>query len=240
METPTNSGPAPGPSAASAVAPDPKTAELLEKRAAGHKLTPGEYGTLGAFARWLKNGLGKGGAAAQPAGTASPAGKSPAVAAVAPGQAPADSLEPVEIDDGLCQRTAAALLTRADTAIVGKVDREARATCDALKLIDAEREKILTRFRRSSGLSAGDQRLIVDLSPDVCRELGIDPRQFALWTVGGVLGLHAWNIWQAIDELKELRRERPTASEPARTPTDPSAPKPTLTPKAPADGLPPQ
>jgi hypothetical protein len=232
-----NSGPAGAP--ASAVTPDAATAELLERRAAGEKLSQAEYGRLGAFARWLKDPFGKSRPAAQPAGAGSQPGNAAAVASVSQTQAPDNSLESVEVDDGICQRTTAAILRRADTAVVGKVERSVNATADACKFDDSKREKALARMRRACALSNDDQKLIVDLSPDVCRELGINPRQFAVGTVVTVLGLHAFTIWEALDEMKEMRRDaaRPTAPDPALTHGDPSASKPALTAAANREGV---
>lgn len=69
--------------------------------------------------------------------------------------------------------------------------------------------------------------MIVDLSPDVFAELGIDPRKSPLFSVGAILGLHALNLWQCVDELKELAKDR----EPR------PAPKPSTTPGVPGPGV---
>jgi hypothetical protein len=129
---------------------------------------------------------------------------------LSPDKTSAASLAPVAVDDILAERTAGALLRRGDAFTVNYIEREARATADAVKLSDADRDKILNRFRSSAGLSVDDKKLLIDLSPDVCRELGIDLRKFALWTALGVIGLHGLNIWQCVQELKDMRRSIPT------------------------------
>jgi hypothetical protein len=133
-------------------------------------------------------------------------------------------LAPVEIDVDLCKSTTAALLNRANIATAGWIEREANSTADAIRLSGAERDKVLARFRLAANLKAADQALITDLSPDVFRALGVDPRQVALYAVVGIMGLHGFNLWQCVQELKDMRRssqpepERTTAPEPARTP----------------------
>src|SRR5690348_7213357 len=108
-----------GAAAAAAVAPDPETAALLEKHAAwkagtGEKPTQQEFGKIGVFAKWLKNPFGKSSAEAKPAGPTPGPGQPAPVAALASPEASPDSLAPVEVDDGLCRRTTAAVLSRAD------------------------------------------------------------------------------------------------------------------------------
>lgn len=220
-----NSGSTPGAAAAAAVTPDSQTAALLEKHAAGVKLTSSEYGKIGAFAKWIRNPFAKGGGAAQSPGSPTSPGKPAALATMAASPPSADSLESVPVDDGLCQRTASAVLRRADAAAVSAVERRARAVADALGLDDEKTAKIVERFRASAALPNDDKKLIVELSPDVCRELGINPREFALATVGSVLLFHSINIWQAIDELKGMQKAKVTAPQPKpETKTDPSAP----------------
>jgi hypothetical protein len=214
-----NSG-APGAAAAAAVGPDAVTAEILRKHAAGEPLSPQESGKLG----WWKKTLNRvTGAAAQSADAAAAPGKPAAVAAVEQNKTPGNSLESVEIDDTVCQRTAAAILGRANTATVGWIEREASATVETLRLNEAQRDKMLARFRGAASLPPADQKLIVDLSPDVCRELGLNPRQFAVYTVGGVQALHSFNLWQCVQELKDLRRTVPQAEAKEEKPAAPAS-----------------
>src|SRR5579862_3867602 len=121
MEPTQPNSPGPGAAAAAAVAPDPLTAEILRKHAANEPLTPQESGKLG----WWKKQLNKfTGAAPQPNGPAAPTGNAPGVAAVAQNEAPADSLAPVPFERALCERTAAALLNRADAFTIQWLERE--------------------------------------------------------------------------------------------------------------------
>jgi len=39
-------------------------------------------------------------------------------------------------------------------------------------------------------------------------ELGFNPRQFAVWIAAAVIGGSAWNTWLAVDEIRELRKEK--------------------------------
>jgi hypothetical protein len=233
-ETPTDSQPTPAQAAASAVTDDPQTAELLARHANKEKLTPAEYGKLGGWKRWL--GLSKVSPDAKPAGAGSQSGNPAALAAMAPGEAPADSLEPVEIDDGLCKRTTAAVLGRADAWAVGWIEREAKAA--------GAEGNTLDNFRRAAGLPVADQKLLVEISPDVFRELGMNPRQFAVWTALGVIGFHGFNLYQCVSDLREMRKNkpadtaRPSAPEKSLTPGKTSAPaKPGDKDKAPAPAL---
>jgi hypothetical protein len=204
--------------AAAAVTDDPETAQLLQRHAAKEKLTPQEYGKIGAFAKAKQFIFGKGSAApgsAQPGPqTRNPAGVGP----VPSGETQDSSLAPVTVDDGLAQRTTAALLRRADAFCVSYIDREAKAAGATGEIID--------RIHTAAGLHRDDQKLLVELSPDVCRELGIDPSKYALFTALGVVGLHGLNLWQSIQELRELKQQARPAALPA-SPTSPSAPAPT-------------
>lgn len=202
--------------AAESVTPDSETAALLQKHAAykagtGEKPTAQEFGKLGAFAKAKKKLFGIFGGADEQANTPGATGQPAVVASLEPGEAPVDGLEPVDIDEAVCRRIAGAILSRADSAAVGWIEREARGTVEAIRLSREEGEKVLARFRRAAGLSASDQKLVVDLSPDVCRQLGIDPSNFALLVVAGVLGLHAVNLRQCVAELRDMRKERKEA-----------------------------
>jgi hypothetical protein len=142
-------------------------------------------------------------------------------------------LPPVEIDDGLCKRTTAAVIGRADAWAVTWIEREAKAAGATGDTLD--------RFRRAAGLPVADQKLLVEISPDVFRELGMDPRQFAVWTALGVLGFHGFNLYQCVSELREMRKDkpaelvRPSAPASAVTPGTQSAPKSAVTPAKPGE-----
>jgi hypothetical protein len=206
--------PDPRTAAASAVSPDAVTAKLLERHEAGDKLNPQEYGKIGAFAAkrnklfsWL-NPAKERGVTGSPQPGASP-GNPTGLAPVAPGQASADSLAPVEIDDDLARRTFQALLEHGDEFFVRFIEREARAA--------GATGETLNRFRSSAALSSNDKKLLISLAPDICRDLGINPRRLALYTAIGVLGLHSVNLWQCTQELRELRKATAPAPAPAAT-----------------------
>lgn len=199
--------------AAAAVAPDALTAQLLEKHSAGEKLSPAEYGKLGAWKARLKAVFaGKPGTGPEPA-PARP-GEPARVAALAPAQAPADGLAAVPIDTALVQRTTAAILSRGDAFTVRWVETEARKA--------GAEGTTLGRFRSAAALPAADRQLIVDLSPDIAAELGVDPRQWPIFIAGAVLLAHSANLWLCVSELKEMQEARaksevrsPKSEEPA-------------------------
>jgi hypothetical protein len=197
--------------AAASVAPDPQTAELLAKHSAGEKLTPQQYGKVGAFAAQLKrlNPFGKVGAAGGPVQPGAAPGNPAAVAAIPPGQTSPDGLELVPVDASIARRTASAIINRIDPLCVNWLTREAKAA--------GATDKTLDRFRTAAGFSVDDKKLLTDLAPDICSELGINPRKFALWTALGVVGMHGVNLWLCVDELRTIRKEQATKDTPAAT-----------------------
>lgn len=201
--------------AASIVAPDAATAELLAKHAAGEKLSQSEYGKLGAFAAIKKKLFGKSDAPGQP--TLAGNGNANALASVASAQASADSLPDVEVDPGLCQRTTSAVLARYEA-----ICRRKLTTAAKLAYPNTSSEE-MARLNRSAGLPADDKTLIVDLSPDALRELGVNPRKYPLLIIGGVLGLHATEMWLAIDEFHQKAKEREQRERTATPQTTPPA-----------------
>lgn len=211
----------PGAAAASAVAPgDSQTRELLLRKEAGERLTPREHGLLGAFFRWAKKPAGTGGAAPQQ--TSGPMGNAAPMASGVPGETSPDSLGPVDIDPALCKGVTNAILGRANLAASTWIEREANATLEAIRAEPEARGKMLARLRLAANLKNADQELIGDLSPYVFKELGVNPAQLALYAVGGILSIHAFNLWQCVEELKDLRRSR---SEPAKEEKKPEAEK---------------
>lgn len=193
-----------GKAAAAAVEPDPLTAELLAKHAAGEKLTAPEYGKVGAWKLKLKRLFGGGaGASAEPAKPRPAVGPSPRLVSLAPRPASTEGatagdgdLGPVPVDAALVQRTAGALLSRLDSIAVRYVGNAARR-------VGAE-GTTLARLELAARLSKDDRALIVDLSPDVVQGMGLDPRHFPLTIVLGTLGLWGTDLWLAVQEIKAL------------------------------------
>ncbi len=234
MELPPQSTSSTPGAAATAITPDPATAALLEKHAAwksgtGERPTPQELGKLGSFAKWLRNPLGKNGVPPGPAQPGQPIRNAAAMGATTTAQTPGGGLAPIEVDPGLAQRTTAAVLNRADAFAVSYIEREAIAAGATGETLD--------RFRSAAGLSVADKKLLVEISPDVFQELGIDPRRCAIYTAIGVLGFHSWNLYGCVRELREMQKERATinvqaTSTPAPAAVPAAAPKPALTPEA--------
>jgi hypothetical protein len=79
-------------------------------------------------------------------------------------------------------------------------------------------DKTHARFVAAAGFSSDDKKLMMELAPVVCEEMGINIRRLAVWTVGGILGLHATNLWLAVEELKAMNREKAKTAEPAASP----------------------
>lgn len=214
-------GPPPGGAPAHAVTPDETTAAILAKHTAGVQLTSSEGGKLGAWKKKLKSLLP--GASVPPVAKSAvvPATGPLAVGGGGPAAAPADGLDVIPFDPLVAQRTAAAILRRADAITVRYLERaatEAGATGATLE-----------RFRAAGSLPPDDRALICDLAPDAMRELGLDPRSSPLFTISAVLGLHVTNLWLAIDELKKMRAPAP----PPPPPPKPAVPATTTTPPAP-------
>jgi hypothetical protein len=184
----TGSGPDPGAvraAAAGAVAPDAITAELLAKHSAGQRLTQSGYGKVGAWKAKLNKFFGNGGAA--------------------PGPAQPGGLAPVEIDPGFASRTTHALLRRTD-AIAG------RLLGNAARKAGADDGRV-ARFERAAAMHPDDKALLADLSPDVLRSLGYDPRHYPLTVAASIMGLYATDLWLLVLELKALQ-QKPLASAP--------------------------
>jgi hypothetical protein len=199
-ETP-QSGPPLREAAAAAVAPDPATASLLAKHSAGEPLTQAEYGKVGAlYAKAKRMVFGNRGAAPGSGRPGAPTGNAAAVGSVASDQAPAGGMAPVPVDAGLAVRTTAAVLRRCNAITVRWIEGEARRA--------GAQGQTLDRFRAAAALQADDQQLIAELSPDILAEMGIDVRKFPIVTAAAVLGLHGTTLWLAVDELREMRKER--------------------------------
>lgn len=205
METPTSIPPVPGsqpdsgePSraAAATITPDPVTAEILRKHEAGAKLTPSEGGKLGAFKRKLKSVVGLGAAEPVRQNPFAASGGGAPVGGVASAQASAGGLAPVPVDGGVARRCASAIINRLSSTEKRFLTRKARAVgVDGNALAD---------LTAKAGFDSDDTALISDLAPDVCAELGIDPRRSALFTVGTVLSIHGLSLLATVMELNEM------------------------------------
>ena len=215
--------------AASAVAPDPITAELLAKHAAGEKLTSQGYGKLGAWAAKAKTVFrGKAPAPGAGSGSAQPPpgnGKPASLAPLAPGQAPADGLPAVPPDPRVVQRTTESIIKAVDGIARRKVVNEARkAGAD---------DRTANRFDSAAGVPVAARDMMVETSPDVAAALGIDPKSYPIATFLGGLGLWATNLWLCLDELRAMRPPAPkpepaAAKPPGHSQPGPASPAPAL------------
>lgn len=214
METPDTNGPTGADSASvreaasAAVAPDPVTADLLARHSAGEKLTQPEYGKVGAWKARLKaiwNGTGKNGPAVGPDQPEAVPGHAPVVAPLAPAEAPDGGLAPVPIDAALARRTTAVVLTRCESIAVRYVGNAARK-------VGAKSEDV-ARLERAAALSKDDKALMVDLAPDVCTSMGLNPRHFPVAVFFGTFGAWATDLWLAVEEIKASASKKPEEPE---------------------------
>ncbi len=187
-----------GAASANALAPDPLTAELVAKHAAGEKLTQQQYGKVGAWKAKLRTLFsGKGNGDVGPAQSAPPPGHAAPVATVAPAETSGDGLVAVPIDAALARRTTAAVLARCDSIAiryVGNAARQVGATGETL-----------ARLERAAALSKDDKTLMIEISPDVFAALGINPRHFPVAVFLGTFGAWATDLWLAVHEIKNLK-----------------------------------
>lgn len=200
--------------AATAIAPDPGTADLLARYAKGEKLTPQENGKLSWVGRkfpWLAQKFGVTPKPAQPG--AAPGGPA-AVGAGEPAEAAGDGLGPVEIDSGFAERTTTAVLRRADSIaqrVIGNAAREAGAA-----------PELVARFERAAAMSSADKEVISETIPACFQASGADLRKYPFWVLGGVLGMYATDLTLLVMELREMKKEK-LAKEAERAPTPAAA-----------------
>lgn len=197
--------------AAAAVAPDPVTADLLAKHSAGVKLTQPEYGKIGAFASKLKTWFGPARTDRAPGGSLQPGpspGNAAAVASLAKTEATDGGLAAEPIDAGLVQRTTNSVLNRFEAIarrVIGNAARDAGATGETL-----------ARFDRAASLPKDDRALMVELSPDVCAAMGVNPRNFPTAIFFGTLGLWTTDLWLAVQDLKAMKEAKKKEPAPAK------------------------
>ena len=195
--------------AANAVTPDPETAELLAKRSAGEKLTPRQYGKLGAWAASLSRFFGKTGNQAESSGAQAPTGDSARVASdgapAPPDSGESSGVQPVAIDAGLVKRVANALLTRLEAIAKGFISRVCRES--------AVPSDLAARAERASVLQKDDKALVIELSPDVAEGLGLNPRHYPIAICVGVLGLWATDLWLVAQEIRQAGIDNRKAAE---------------------------
>lgn len=195
--------------AAAIVAPDPETAAILEKKTRGEKLSPREHGILGALKAKALRMVGMGDS---PGEQTTPRPRDAInLASVATAQAPGSGLPAVPPDPGLCQRVTGAVLARVEAIARAKLLRAAR------EAYPNAQPETLRRFNAAASLSPADKALMIELSPDVLRELGLDPKRYCLAVFFGTLSMWGIDMWLAIDDLKQEAREREKREAPEKT-----------------------
>ncbi len=188
---------------------------------AGEKLTPSEGGKLGAWKRKLKSAVGLGAPERPEPNPFSPSAVRIPVAAVAPPEASAGGLPAVPVDSGFARRTAIVTLNKIDGVTTRWITREARAA--------GIEGNALADLTSKASLANDDKQLIGDLAPDICAELGVDPRKSPLIVAGAVLAAHSASLLMAVMEIRDLKekeakreRERAAATDRKESTTAPS------------------
>ena len=80
----------------------------------------------------------------------------------------------------------------------------------------------LADFTSKAGFANDDTQLIGDLAPDICAELGVDPRKSPLLVAGAILTAHTASLVMAVMELREMREkaEKKTVNVEAKVKTE--------------------
>ena len=60
---------------------------------------------------------------------------------------------------------------------------------------------------------------MIELSPDVCEALGINPRNFPVALFFGTFGLWATDLWLIVQDLKAMKEKKPASNGKAETET---------------------
>lgn len=205
--------------AASAVCPDPVTADILARHSAGEKLTPQQYGKVGAWSAKLKAVFqGKGSPPGPGAGPAQPGpapGQPLGLGTMAAAEAPADGLPAVPPDPRVVQRTTESIIKAIDGIARRKIGTEARRTAVERGLAPEQADKAAARFDSAASVPVAARDMMVETSPDVAAALGIDPHSYPIATFLSGLGLWTANIWLCVDELKAMRPKPEPKAEPA-------------------------
>lgn len=200
--------------AAQAVSPDPLTASLLAKHSAGEKLSPREYGKLGAFAKKAK-AFFSGGPGPNPEQAKPPfgSGQPPGLAPLPQSQAEAGSLPTPPPDPGIVRRTTGTILNRCEAIARRKVLNAAKEA--------GANDQTLGRFDAAVRIPKDDRELMTDLSPEVAASLGLDPSAYPLAVFCGAFGLWLTDIWLIVDDLKKMKAAKP--AEPSAASAKPDA-----------------
>jgi hypothetical protein len=196
----TSEKPTPSPQT-KAIAPpvaDPITAELLRRHSAGDKLTPQEFGKIGAF-RSKQRQAGVDLPTAKPSAAALPAGGS-ALAPAPSSPIGSDRLPDPRVAPELVRKTTGAILNRVENISKRFIASEARkAGAD---------QNLAQKFVDAGSLDADSRGLIVDTSPEVFASLGINPESYPLTVFFGALSAWGANLAMCVMELKEIQSER--------------------------------
>jgi hypothetical protein len=206
-------GQTPAEAAAASVAPDQVTADLLRKHAANEKLSPREYGLLGAMAKKAKNifaGKAERGAQQTQAGNGQPS----ALAAVAQAEAPNNGMAPVPVNPRLVQNCTDLLITETNTFLETLITSRAKRA--------GATDKSASDIAAQISCPAPSKRIMVETSPQVAEALGINDRHFPLFAFFGALTLWGSNAALTVVELGKLEKKLKAITEkkpePAKAP----------------------
>ena len=204
--------------AASAVAPDPLTAAILAKHAAGTTLTPQECGKLGAYKRRASGApVGrprKDGSPAQPSHPAAALGRPP-VAGQPPPEGAGDSLPAPPADPLLISRTVGPVLDRVDKITQGYVRKTT--------LSIGGNEALASEYCQMAALPAESQALLKELAPVMADGYGVNARNVP--TLAVVVTVLGWlvGIGMVIFNLNRLAKDHAKIFEKAAAGPNPIA-----------------
>jgi len=174
------------------MAPDQATAEIVRRHEAGQKLTPVEYGKLGAWKARLKGVFAR-----KPMAAATPGA---VTAAAQPGEAQSDSAGPAPVDPDLVRRTTEAILKTCDSIARTWIVSEAKkAGAD---------EATSRTFDMAAALQPGPKDLMVQTSPEVLIALGVNSGNYPI--AAFLTGLTVWSgsLLVAVKKLRTMAEER--------------------------------
>jgi len=206
-ELPTGDSPAVGspPLAAKTIR---ATEQLLAAYHAGEPITDfSERGRIGAHLKAERKAAERMAGSGVPMGEPSPAGSGqPGMDSLPEGQALDDLPSRVPVDPALVRRTTASVLRAIDSAALSWLDSEASRAG-----VNAEGRALLAE-RAAMGKETQD--LVADVSPDIFAQLGVDPRNYPLFTAVSMLGLWGFGISQAVTTIRKMHQPVPPRPSP--------------------------
>jgi hypothetical protein len=206
-ETPLPNGQPDSVGQSDAVAPDSVTAEIMRRHAAKERLTPQEYGKLGAFRSRLAR-LGQklvgnpspGVPGPQPASGPVPlAPGGPALGGADPAETQGDGLADIGIDENLVRNTTSGILSA--------LDETAQAMITAAAYEAGADEGTALKLEKAVALRPGQKSIMVETSPAAVAAMGVDPKKFAVGAFLSAFSTYGITVLSAVAQLRRARAE---------------------------------